>query len=73
MIAYVNDASYYAEGAGFEEAYNWLHNMMNRERGGYEWSEQHNSCFETSKMAIVGFSCRRKADPLRSGKTIPEP
>ena len=73
IIAYVDDASYYAEGTGFEEAYDRLCNMMNREGGGYEWSDQHNSHFETSKMVIVGFSHRWKTDPLRPGKTIPEP
>ena len=73
MIAYVDDASYYAEGTGFEEAYNQLYNMVNREGGGYEWLDQHNSRFETSKMVIVGFLHRWKTDPLRLGKTIPEP
>ena len=43
MIAYVDDASYYAEGTNFEEAYDQLRNMMNRDQGGYEWSDQHNS------------------------------
>ena len=42
-IAYVDDASYYAEGTNFEEAYDQLHDMMNRDQGGYEWSDQHNS------------------------------
>ena len=31
MITYVDDASYYAEGTNFEEAYDRLRNMMNRE------------------------------------------
>ena len=73
MIAYVNDASYYAEGTNFEEAYDRLHNMMNRDQGGYEWSDQHNSRFEPSKMAIVGFSRRRTVDPHHPGRTITEP
>ena len=43
MMAYVNDASHYAEGMDFEEAYDQLHDMMNRDQGGYKWSDQHNS------------------------------
>ena len=73
MIAYVDDASYYAEGTNFEEAYDRLHDMMNRDQGGYKWSDQHNSQFEPGKMAIVGFSRRRTADPHCLGRMIPEP
>ena len=73
MIAYIDDASYYAEGTNFEEAYDQLRNMMNRDQGRYEWSDQHNSRFEPSKMAIVGFLCRWTADAHCPGKTIQEP
>ena len=55
-IAYVNDASYYAEGSNFVEVYNRLHNMMHRDQGGYDWPEQHKLCFKLSKMALMGFS-----------------
>ena len=69
MIAYVDDASFYAEGTNFTEAYDRLRNMMNRAQGGYDWSNSHNSRFEPSKMALVGFSCKRTPDPLHSKKS----
>ena len=43
MIAYVDDASYYAEGLNFKEAYNRLCDMMHRDQGGYNWLKQHSS------------------------------
>ena len=56
MIAYVDDASFYAEGLNFNEAYDRLRDMMCRSQGGYDWLTQHNSRFEPSKMALIGFS-----------------
>ena len=38
MIVYVDDASFYAEGTNFTEAYDRLHDMMNRAQGSYNWS-----------------------------------
>ena len=73
MIAYVDDTSYYAEGVDFGEVYDKLRDMMNRAQGGYDWSTSHNSRFEPSKMALVGFSRRCKSDLLRLGKMTPEP
>ena len=35
MIAYVDNACYYAEGSNFREAYHKLRNMMYREQGRY--------------------------------------
>ena len=43
MIAYVNNACYYAEGSDFRKAYDKLCNMMYSEQGRYAWSELHNS------------------------------
>ena len=73
MIAYVDDACYYVEGSNFREAYDKLCNMMYREQGGYEWSECHNSCFEPSKMVLVGFSRKHKTDPQCPSRLAPEP
>ena len=72
MIAYVDDTSYYTEGSNFEEAYNRLRDMMHRDQGSYDWSKQHNSHFELSKMALVGFSHKHEADPQCPGKLAPE-
>ena len=54
-LAYVDDASYFAEGRNFDEVYGHLQNMMDRPQGGYEWSKAHNSCFKPSKMVLMGF------------------
>ena len=73
MIAYVDDASFYAEGTNFTEPYDRLRDMMTRAQGGYDWSNSHNSRFEPSKMALVGFSRKRTPDPQHPGKLAPEP
>src|SRR6266481_4376798 len=72
-LAYVDDANFYAEGDDFDDVYDSLWGMMEREHGGQEWSRAHNSRFEPSKMALVGFSRCRVKDPQRPGKTIPKP
>ena len=72
MIAYVDDASFYAEGANFNDAYDRLWDMMCGSQGGYDWSKQHNSCFEPSKMALIGFSRKREADPQCPRRLAPE-
>ena len=47
--------------------------MMERAQGGFVWSDRHNSHFEPSKMALVGFSRRCTSDLRRPGKLTPEP
>ena len=73
MIAYVDNASYYVEGANFEEVYDRLCDMMERAQGGFIWSDCHNSHFEPSKMVLAGFLRRRTSNPHRPGKLTPEP
>src|SRR6266481_7687843 len=72
-LAYMDDTNFYAEGDDFDDVYDSLRGMMEREHRGQEWSRAHNSRFEPSKMALVGFSRHRVKDPQRPGKTIPEP
>ena len=73
MIAYVYDASFYAEGTNFMEVYDRLCDMMNRAQGSYNWSNSHNSCFEPSKMSLVGFSRKHTPDLQHTGKLALEP
>ena len=73
MIAYVDDACYYVEGSDFGKTHDKLPDMMCREQGGFKWSELHNSHFEPSKMALVGFSRKHKPDLQRHSKLAPEP
>ena len=72
MIAYVNNASFYAEGENFNEAYARLWDMMYRTQGGYNWLKQHNLHFEPSKMALIGFSWKHEADPQCPRRLAPE-
>ena len=72
-ITYVDDVNFYAEGADFEEAYAKLCDMMSREGGGWEWSQQHNSQFEMPKLTLVGFSRCCTPDTTHPGKLRPEP
>ncbi len=70
-IAYVDDANYFAEGSDFEEAYVKLSDMMTHAGGGQDWSKEHNSHFEMSKLTLVGFSRHRVPDPQCPRKTMP--
>ena len=72
-IAYVDDANFYAEGRTFQEAYLKLSDMMERDGRGADWSRCHNSCFESSKLTLVGFSRHRATDPSRPGRQRAEP
>ena len=71
-IAYVNDTNYYTKGVDFEEAYEKLRDMMTRDGGGQDWSCWHNSKFEMSKLALMGFSRWQAPDPSHPGKLRPE-
>ena len=55
-IAYVNDAILYASGDTFEDTHKSLFRMMTKESGAIEWSTDHNSPLEYSKLALIDFS-----------------
>ena len=55
-MAYVDDAILIAMGTNFEETHKTLTNMMTREGGAIEWSNDHNSHFEYSKLALMDFA-----------------
>ena len=72
MFAYVDDAIFYVEGTNFYKAYDRLWDMMCQSQGGYDWSKQHNSRFEPSNMALIGFSRKHEANPQHPGRLAPE-
>ena len=72
-VAYVDDANLYVEGDTYKEAYRSIREMLLKEGGAKEWTQTHQSQFEKSKFAMVGFSCHRVQDPALPGKTIHEP
>ena len=55
-IAYVNDAMLYASGSTFEETHEMIAKMMTKLNGVVEWSKDHNSPLEHSKLALIDFS-----------------
>ena len=55
-IAYVDDAILIATRANFIETHETLKDMMTRTGGAIEWSKNHNSKFEFSKLALMDFA-----------------
>ena len=58
-LAFVDDTALVVVGKSFEETHRKLTNLMERQGGGYEWSADHNSRFETNKFALMDFSLNR--------------
>ena len=61
-LAFVDDTAFIAIGKDFQETHRILVNMLEREGGGYQWSKDHNSKFETSKFALIDFSLNRSKE-----------
>ena len=58
-LAFVDDTAFIAIGKDFHETHAILIDMLEREGGGYQWSKDHNSKFETSKFMLIDFSMNR--------------
>jgi ribonuclease HI len=56
-------------GKTIDEAHKKIQDMMERPDGGFEWSRQHNSPFELSKLALMDFP-RTKDDRATSPLTL---
>jgi len=59
MLAFVDDTAFLAIGKTFQETHEILWDMLERSRGGFEWSDQHNSCFAPSKFTLIDFTLNR--------------
>jgi hypothetical protein len=55
-MAYVDDAILITTGENFVETHKMLTDMMTREGGAINWSNDHNSRFEYSKLALMDFA-----------------
>src|SRR6266702_1713140 len=64
-MAYVDDAILIASGANFNETHLTLTDMMTRVGGAIAWSNEHNSCFEFSKLALMDFAHRNSKKERR--------
>jgi ribonuclease HI/exonuclease III len=60
-MAYVDDTLLLASGKNFEETHRKLADMMDRKGGVAEWSTDHNSPLEYSKLALIDFAHRQSA------------
>jgi hypothetical protein len=69
-IAYVDDAILFASGDTFEETHAAIANLMTKENGVIEWSKDHNSPLEFSKLALIDFSHSNRKLP-RPNLTLP--
>src|ERR1700677_2147742 len=59
----VDDTILIATGSDFTETHNILQSMMTREKGAIEWSNDNNSKFEFSKLALIDFThCNSKKE-----------
>ena len=58
--AYVDDAILIATAKDFEGTHEILADMMTRRNGAIDWSKNHNSKFEFSKLALIDFAHRNK-------------
>ena len=67
-MAYVDDAIIMATGTNFADTHETLTDMMTREEGAIAWSDDHNSRFEFSKLALMDFAHRnskKERKPLK--------
>jgi hypothetical protein len=62
-IGYVDNAIIFASGSSFEDTHKDLVDMMTKEKGIIEWSLDHNSPLEFSKLALIDFSHHSKRLP----------
>jgi len=58
-LAFVDDMALVVIGKTFKNNHSQLKDMMERQGGGYEWSKDQNSRFETNKFALMDFSLNR--------------
>lgn len=61
-LAFVDDTAFIAIAKDFKTAHSILQDMLERTGGGFEWSRDHNSCFKTSKFALMDFSLNRSKE-----------
>jgi hypothetical protein len=70
-IAFVDNATAMAEGSNLEESNAKIEDIMEKQGGGLDWSDTHDSKYELQKFALVGFTRHREPDP--TGKKATQP
>jgi len=69
-LGFIDDTISIVEGDDLEENVGTLTNFMNRNEGGFAWSDAHNSHFTIDKLAVSHYSKKRVPDPQRPGHTV---
>ena len=68
--AYIDDAILVATGKDFNKTHEVLADMMGRTGGAVEWSQNHNSNFEFSKLVLIDFA-HRNSTKTRTNLMLP--
>jgi ribonuclease HI len=68
-LGFVDDSMFLAIADSIDEAHAMLCDMMERPKGGFDWSISHNSPFELSKLALMDFP-RSPQDRASTNLTI---
>jgi hypothetical protein len=68
-MAYVDDTILIATRANFKDMHTILSDMMTLDGGAIEWSNDHNSKFELSKLALMDFA-HRNSKKVRQAMTL---
>jgi ribonuclease HI/exonuclease III len=69
-VGFVDDIAIMAIGDDFDETTKRIARLMSKEDGGIQWSQDHNSKFETSKSVILHATRRTQRDPEDDNKRI---
>ncbi|KAI6011380.1 hypothetical protein BKA83DRAFT_4467068 [Pisolithus microcarpus] len=76
-LAFVDDTALLAVGDTFLDTHSTLNNMMEREGGAFEWSDNHNSQFEMNKFVLMDFTLNRSKQripiTIRGTQIAPSP
>jgi hypothetical protein len=62
-LAFVDNVNIAIEAKTFREANRQTRHLMEKPGGGYDWSKDHNSQFELTKLAAAGFSQKQVKKP----------
>jgi ribonuclease HI len=73
LAAFVDDTLAAVAGDSFEDTTRGLQHIMDREGGGFEWGDNHNSNFEIDKLAVMHCTTKRLRDPNDPNQSIPLP
>ena len=71
-LAFIDDTVFITTGKSTEEMHRTLQDMLEQTGGGFNWSSNHNSKFETNKFALIDFTPTKQSScPLNIwGTTI---